>query len=667
MSAPIGRLSVRLLVRAVAIAAGIVALTLLFTSVALAQEWPWAQINADGFGTTQNTEVSSLEAHGGALYAGAANAAGAEIWRYSGGVWSAVSTGGWGAGGALPVPWAMASYAGSLFVGTNQAQVWAYDGVTWGISGTLGGATVSVTSLAVYGGNLYAGTWNAATGADIWRFNGAVWTPVMTGGFVGQGSPVTTTIISALHVHNGLLYVGTGDGAGAAQLWAYDGTTWTRVDGGAFSGRVRVNDLCSYSGSLVVAVDHQIWLLDAMGLRLLRQMDGAAAVAEVEPLGGLLLAAVQYASQGPVVWAYDGGQWRPVSAPGFGDSDNLAIASMLADGGAIYAGTLNPLDGGEVWSQALVLDVAKTDWHDPLCIGWRQRYTIQIQNTQNYTLTGVVVTDTLPVSTLFLPGDSTPGAVQVSPGVVRWSLGTMSPLETRTLYMEVHTYSTIRHGTIITNTVWATAQEGVSDWGVAETLMILCATPTATRTPTATATSTPTRTPTPTPTHTGTPTLTPTATPTATPSGTPTLTATATPTATPTLTPTETPTPTPTRYAASVAGLVWYDANLDGVFDVGEVPLPGAYIRIRDSQGNIVHEYGPTASDGRYVFPEVLPGDYVVQRTNPSGYFSTTPDEVPINLVPRGLALVDFGAAQLWRLYVPFTYIVKAQKLAEWP
>ncbi len=658
----------RRFVRGIAIAAGVVILTLLCTSVALAQDWPWAQINTDGFGVVQNTEVASLATYGGALYAGAANAtAGAEIWRYAGGIWSSVSTGGWGAGPALAVPWAMASYSGSLYVGTNQAQVWAYNGVTWGLSGTLGAANANVTALAAYGGNLYAGTWDATNGAALWRFNGIAWAPVMTGGFVGQGSPVTTTILSALHVHNGLLYIGTGDGPGAAQLWTYDGTTFARVDGGAFAGRARVHDLCSYSGSLVIAVDHQIWLLDTMGLRLLRQMDGALAVSEVEPLGGLLLAAVNHASQGPVIWAYDGGQWRQVSSPGFGDADNLAADSMLSDSGAIYVGTLNPPDGGEVWSQALVLDVAKTDWHDPLCIGWRQRYTIQIQNTQNYTLTGVVVTDTLPVSTLFLPGDSTPGAVQVAPGVVQWSLGTLAALETRTLHLEVHTYSTIRPNTILTNTVWATAQEGVSDWGVAETLMILCATPTATPTATATATSTPTRTPTPTPTLTGTPTPTgtPTFTPTATPTATPTETA--TPTATPTLTPTETPTPTPTRYAASVSGVVWYDANLDGVIDLGELPLPGAYVRIKDTLGNILHEFGPTGPDGRYLFPEVLPGEYIVQRTNPPGYFSTTPDEVRISLTPRSVAFVDFGAARLWRLYVPFTYIVRTQRLAEWP
>jgi len=116
-----------------------------------------------------------------------------------------------------------------------------------------------------------------------------------------------------------------------------------------------------------------------------------------------------------------------------------------------------------------------------------------------------------------------------------------------------------------------------------------------------------------------------------------------------------------------VAGIVWNDANLDGVLDLDEAPLAGAFVKIVDLLGNVIHQFGPTGGDGRYLFPDVLPGDYNVVRTNPAGYFSTTPDEVPITLLPRSLALVDFGAARLWRLYMPFSYIIKLQKAAGLP
>ena len=673
---------------------GVVAIVLvlgfLFAATALAQDWPWAQINTDGFGAVQNSTVTTLAMHGGSLYAGTTNAAtGAEVWRYSGGVWSPSSIGGWGSGPGIPSVLAMASYASNLYAGTSAAQVRVYNGVTWNLSTLIGGSNQAVTSMAVFGSDLYAGTLNPANGAGLWRFNGTVWAPVMTGGLTLQGSPVAVNEISALHAHNGLLYVGTGGVFGEAQLWTYNGAVWARVDGIAFAARLRVNDLCSYSGSLVIAVDHETWLLDGAGLRLLRAFADTAAVAQVQPLDGLLLAAANHISRRPVVWAYDGSQWRETSAPGFGDSDNLLIPSMAADDGRIYVGTANALDGGEVWSQALALDVEKTDWHDPLCAGWKQRYTIQVRNIQNFALTSVIVTDTIPASTLPLLGESSAGAVQVSPGVIQWNVGSMGALETRTLYLELHTYSSIRHNTVITNTVWATAAEGASDWAIAETLIIQCAPPTSTATATATstrtatatatATATPIPTATPTATLTATPTLTPseTHTPTATqvPSQTPTATATATeiPSETPTATatpgpsPTETPTPTPTRFAASVAGIVWNDANLDGVLDLDEAPLAGAFVKIADLLGNIIHQFGPTGGDGRYLFPDVLPGDYTVVRTNPAGYFSTTPDEVPITLLPRSLALVDFGAARLWRLYMPFSYIIKLQKAAGLP
>jgi uncharacterized repeat protein (TIGR01451 family) len=638
----------------IGVAAIVIALSLLFTTIALAQGWPWVQINTDGFGTVDNSAVPALAMHGGDLYAGTFNnVGGAEVWVYSSGFWSSSSTGGWGAGSGLASALTLQSYTGDLYAGTSAARVWVYDGVTWSLSNAMGGSNQSVVSMAEYGGNLYAGTLNQANGAELWRFNGVTWVSAMTGGLIGQGSPVAVDGISALHVHNGLLYVGTSGVAGEAQLWAYNGTTWTRLDGTSFAGRLQVWDICAYSGSLVIAVDSEVWLLDGAGLRLLRAFADTAKVGEVEPLNGLLLATADHISRGPVVWAYDGSLWREVSLPGFGDADNLGITAMTTDGSTVYVGTINDEDGGEVWSLSLVLDVDKADWVDPLCAGWKQQYTITVQNTQAYTLTGVILTDALPAGTLPLLNESSAGAAVVAPSVVQWDLGTMNPGETKTLYLKIHTFSSIPHNTVITNTAWATAGEGASDWGLAETLMIQCVQPTATPTATATRTSTATHTSTPTltPTPSATPTLTATATATSAPTGTPTATATPGPTAT------ETPTPTPTRFAASVAGLVWNDLNLDGVLDLDEPPLAGAYIKVKDTLGNIAHEYGPTGPDGRYLFPDVLPGDYLVVRTNPPGYFSTTPDEVPITLTPRGLALVDFGAARFWRLYVPFAFV----------
>jgi len=43
------------------------------------------------------------------------------------------------------------------------------------------------------------------------------------------------------------------------------------------------------------------------------------------------------------------GRWRPVSTPGFGDVNNLSVNEMAAFNGCLYAGTLNPKQGYQIW------------------------------------------------------------------------------------------------------------------------------------------------------------------------------------------------------------------------------------------------------------------------------------------------------------------------------
>jgi hypothetical protein len=43
------------------------------------------------------------------------------------------------------------------------------------------------------------------------------------------------------------------------------------------------------------------------------------------------------------------GHWRVVSQPGFGDTDNLSVNEMASFNGCLYAGTLNPKRGYQIW------------------------------------------------------------------------------------------------------------------------------------------------------------------------------------------------------------------------------------------------------------------------------------------------------------------------------
>ncbi|AKK02145.1 SdrD B-like domain-containing protein [Corynebacterium epidermidicanis] len=133
-------------------------------------------------------------------------------------------------------------------------------------------------------------------------------------------------------------------------------------------------------------------------------------------------------------------------------------------------------------------------------------------------------------------------------------------------------------------------------------------------TPTQTPTSEPTATTTPTPGETVTVTVTVTQTPTSSP--TPEPEPTPTPTATATPTPTATATPTPVAEVGVIAGVIWDDANRDGVIAASETPLSGVTVTLTGPGGTFTTT---TDKDGHYQFPGLAEGDYTVTVTSPAG------------------------------------------------
>ncbi|MBM4429123.1 MAG: DUF11 domain-containing protein, partial [Chloroflexi bacterium] len=310
---------------------------------------------------------------------------------------------------------------------------------------------------------------------------------------------------------------------------------------------------------------------------------------------------------------------------------------------------------------------------------------IHVVNVGTSPLSGVVVTDTLPVGTYFISADMAGSGSPGSP-TVTWLVGALGPGMSVELHLTAGTEPTTL-GTV-TNTVAVSAQ-GTAPVTSTETTTITAppvtatptvtrtatvtatptatqtrtaspsATPSATQTATPTATATPTQTPTSSATATATPTQTPTASATATatatrtqtPTATQTPTHTATPTQTRTATPTITPTATPTQTATpvgygSIGGYVWFDEDGDGLQDAPERGLAGVFLSLVDELGRM----RGTASDGtgRYLFAEVLVGHiYTVTVFTPPGYVPTTSSVLSTTLTsgrPYEDAL-DFGFA----------------------
>ncbi len=174
-------------------------------------------------------------------------------------------------------------------------------------------------------------------------------------------------------------------------------------------------------------------------------------------------------------------------------------------------------------------------WHDPICAGNKQRYTLSFTNDGEIALTNVLVRDILSdvcpeqCDVCQWQGgweydDCSPGFTYDGGRTVSWFIPSVAPGETVTLYVEVRLWSSVPEGEMENCLVVSSDQlEGEA---CSESSIIQCPVPTAV----------PTRTYTPTPT----------ATPTAT--WTPTPTATMTPTEVPTM-PTETPTPVATGFS----------------------------------------------------------------------------------------------------------------------
>ncbi len=93
---------------------------------------------------------------------------------------------------------------------------------------------------------------------------------------------------------------------------------------------------------------------------------------------------------------------------------------------------------------------------------------------------------------------------------------------------------------------------------------------------------------------------------------------------------------------AHIFGLVWEDANENGVPDEGERPLPGATITLHDARGRELAVV-VTGEDGRYLFADLEPGLYIVVEQDPRGVESVTPNAVTVSARADGLVEVNFA------------------------
>jgi len=106
------------------------------------------------------------------------------------------------------------------------------------------------------------------------------------------------------------------------------------------------------------------------------------------------------------------------------------------------------------------LYVTLMDQYEPLCAGWRQRYSIWLSNVGMVTVTNVVLTDTLPLGCEPSLADSTANATyDNTKQPMVWKVGEMAPGEGRKFEVLVTAASWLETGKWLSNVVVASCDQ----------------------------------------------------------------------------------------------------------------------------------------------------------------------------------------------------------------
>jgi flagellin len=164
--------------------------------------------------------------------------------------------------------------------------------------GDLNSAGVGTT--IVFISMLYVGTWNSITGTEVWRYDGSIWTRLISGGFgdADNRHPTRMTVVDRSSLVGTCRTLAPG-----GEFWSYDGSAWAQINVDGFGDP-----------------DNE-------------------GVSGLSVHNGLLYAGTYGRFTGTEIWTCSGSSWTQVSTGGFGSANNHSIQAAFVHDGALYPGT----------------------------------------------------------------------------------------------------------------------------------------------------------------------------------------------------------------------------------------------------------------------------------------------------------------------------------------
>ncbi len=322
----------------------------------------------------------------------------AAVWKNNGSSWTRIGGDGYGNSWRVTAGYAIRTTTvlnGSLYAGmgmytyakSGDAQVYRYggSGTTWTKIGGNGvnnswnydtGSYYGVSVLYAYGGNIYAGLNGAAGDAELWKWDGTTWIKIGGDGLNSSWVSGTYTGVRSIIAYNGSIYAGIGSQTnGDAELWKYDGTTWTKAGGdgvnSSWSNKYAVKSLAVYNGNLIAGIyadsgfgeawsyNGTVWTQIGGGTGQWSIEGSAASVDALTVYGNKLYAAIgagnadsSYGNYGSgTVWRYDGTAWARVGGRYTAGSwtDYANIDSMIVYNGQLYIAISPQYNSSQIW------------------------------------------------------------------------------------------------------------------------------------------------------------------------------------------------------------------------------------------------------------------------------------------------------------------------------